>query len=73
MYIYKCLQTHEKIIILQNHKMVHNQIYDDLISCRCCAESSGCETGRPSYNHKACGVVAKPGALRNGSLCLRCS
>jgi len=28
-------------------------------SCRCCAESSGCETGCPSYSYKACGAVAK--------------
>ena len=40
------------------YKMVHDQIYHDR-SCRCCAESNGCETSQPSYNHKAYCAVAK--------------
>jgi len=53
--------------------MVHDKIYHDLISWWCCAESNGCETGCPSYNHKACVAVAKRevpvlkwAGLRNG-------
>ena len=57
------------------YKMVHDQKYHVLISCKCCAESSGCKTGHPSYNHKTCSAVTKQegpilkwAGLQNGSV-----
>ena len=54
LYIYKCMQTYAKIINSYFTKWCTIKCIM-IWSCRCCPKSGCCETGCPSYNHKACG------------------